>query len=68
MDIKDRIRQQYMQQGVFLKEGSRKVFQIPYSGIVCPSPVHRKIKGVLPPLYGIGKVKSIGTVGNHKNL
>ena len=66
--IEHRIGEEDVEQGVFLKEGRRKVFQIFDQFIVCLGPVHGEIEAVLIAFGGVGKVAAVGAVGNDEDL
>ena len=66
--IKDGILQQHTEQGVFLKKGSGKVFEIFDEAVIGFGPVHRKVEAISIALGGVGKVAGIGAVGNNEEL
>ena len=67
-DIKHRIMQQHIEQGVFLKEGSGKVFQVFDQTVIRLRPVHGEVVAVFVARRGVGKITAIGAVGNDKQL
>ncbi|MNJ62699.1 hypothetical protein D3C77_585500 [compost metagenome] len=60
--------QQHIEQSVFLKERSGKVFQIFDQAVIRLRPIHGEVEAVFVALGGVGKITAIGAVGNDKQL
>ncbi len=59
--------QQHIEQGVFLKESGRKVFQVFNQAVIGLRSVHGEIKAVLITLCSIGEITAVG-MGCSMNL
>ena len=60
--------QQHIQQGIFLEERCRKVLQVFDQAVILLRPVHGKVETVLVAPGGVGKITTVGSVGNDKDL
>ncbi|MNF59031.1 hypothetical protein D3C84_406110 [compost metagenome] len=67
-DIKYRVVQQHIKQGVLLEKGGGKVFQILDQAVIRLRPVHGEVEAVLVALGSVGKVTAVGAVGDHEQL
>ncbi len=67
-DIKHRVMQQHIEQGVLLEEGGREVLQILDQAVVRFRPVHGEVEAVLVALRGVGEITAVGAISNHKQL